>query len=90
MADCSLCHVPIATGDCPHIEATDDQVTMSRRRWKRLVEELDRARAHVAAPEDQGDLDHDGPPARIEKQWILWLGFIGLGFRWITGVRPQR
>ena len=40
MPECSLCHIPKATGRCPHVILTDESVTMSRWVWERLTDEL--------------------------------------------------
>jgi hypothetical protein len=50
--ECGLCNRPRATGTCPHLIQTDDQVTMSRVAWDRQVEELTRLRSFHAKVAD--------------------------------------
>jgi hypothetical protein len=60
--DCSLCHVPLATGDCPHGIRANGQVTMSEAAWERLVSELADLRTREAAREDGDEITGDPTP----------------------------
>lgn len=48
---CSLCKIPLATGDCSHGLFTEDQVTMARKRWESMVDEIQQARLVATEPE---------------------------------------
>jgi hypothetical protein len=37
---CTLCKVPIATGDCGHVRVANGQVVMSEVAWRKQVDEL--------------------------------------------------
>lgn len=54
---CTLCNVPIATGDCPHMLEQEGQVIMSKKAHESLVEELTKLRNLEAALEDKRWLD---------------------------------
>lgn len=61
--DCSFCEVPLATGDCPHIIRTAEQVTMSLSAWEDQVRELTYLRNAEAEREDaeRETADANGP-----------------------------
>jgi hypothetical protein len=50
---CTLCKVPIATGDCDHVRVANGQVVMSEATWRKQVDELLAAGALKAAKDEE-------------------------------------
>jgi len=50
--ECVTCRIPLATGSCTHADVREDQVTMSRMSWDRLVDEVREARNAAGAAEE--------------------------------------